>query len=218
MVDRENREDWRRERSLLALGKAVRGDEERMRRRSPSATGPIRHGARTPPHAPHRPLATRGAVESCRQRHRLEPAAIARPPGEAVSGPRRHAGERPLPKPSAGALAQLIDAPLCRRAPLFPRADGGNRDDDDDQEWKPLIDPMQVYQRHHAIQAADRYDDDPGNGAGRCHRCLDAEEIRSHHAKWSSSRRPEARPTTISPNPSGSPMRRWPLSKPGSRW
>ncbi|RUU67471.1 succinoglycan biosynthesis protein exop, partial [Mesorhizobium sp. M7A.T.Ca.TU.009.01.1.2] len=27
MVDRENREDWKRERSLLALGQAVRGDE-----------------------------------------------------------------------------------------------------------------------------------------------------------------------------------------------
>src|ERR1700750_3237732 len=26
MVDRENREDWRRERSLLALGQAVRGE------------------------------------------------------------------------------------------------------------------------------------------------------------------------------------------------
>ncbi|TIW61628.1 MAG: hypothetical protein E5V48_08085, partial [Mesorhizobium sp.] len=28
MVDRENREDWRRERSLLALGQAVRGEAE----------------------------------------------------------------------------------------------------------------------------------------------------------------------------------------------
>ena len=28
MVDRENREDWRRERSLLALGQAVRGEDE----------------------------------------------------------------------------------------------------------------------------------------------------------------------------------------------
>ena len=27
MVDRENREDWKRERSLLALGQAVRGDD-----------------------------------------------------------------------------------------------------------------------------------------------------------------------------------------------
>ncbi|TIW49948.1 MAG: hypothetical protein E5V72_05190, partial [Mesorhizobium sp.] len=28
MVDRQNREDWRRERSLLALGRAMRGEEE----------------------------------------------------------------------------------------------------------------------------------------------------------------------------------------------
>jgi polysaccharide biosynthesis transport protein len=28
MVDRENREDWRRERSLLALGQAMRGEDD----------------------------------------------------------------------------------------------------------------------------------------------------------------------------------------------
>jgi hypothetical protein len=28
MVDRENREDWKRERSLLALGQAMRGEED----------------------------------------------------------------------------------------------------------------------------------------------------------------------------------------------
>ena len=28
MVDRDNREDWRRERSLLALGQAMRGEDD----------------------------------------------------------------------------------------------------------------------------------------------------------------------------------------------
>lgn len=32
MADRENREDWRRERSLLALSQAMRGNEDEIGR------------------------------------------------------------------------------------------------------------------------------------------------------------------------------------------
>lgn len=138
MVDRENREDWRRERSLLALGKAVRGDE------APDAS-PVSIGDRADP----------SWREDAATRHR-----IARSQREAQSNPPREAApESPrFQATDTWSEAGTTEEPVQRQEPA--RGFNGSRsaydaryagdpqrrdrDDDDGQEWTPLIDPVQV--------------------------------------------------------------------------
>ncbi|MER8919006.1 Wzz/FepE/Etk N-terminal domain-containing protein [Mesorhizobium sp. M0802] len=135
MVDRENREDWRRERSLLALGKAVRGDEA-------ADASAVSIGDRVDP----------SWREDAATRHR-----IARSQREARSNP---APTSPPEPPQFQADGEPFSAASAREEPVSgrrqePRSRAAyeprsfheqqpDRDDDDGQEWKPLIDPLQV--------------------------------------------------------------------------
>ncbi|MER9142672.1 Wzz/FepE/Etk N-terminal domain-containing protein [Mesorhizobium sp. M0871] len=135
MVDRENREDWRRERSLLALGKAVRGDEA-------ADASAVSIGDRADP----------SWREDAATRHR-----IARSQREARSNP---APTSPPEPPQFQADGEPVSAASAREEPVSgrrqePRSHAAyeprsfheqqpDRDDDDGQEWKPLIDPLQV--------------------------------------------------------------------------
>ncbi|MER9423929.1 Wzz/FepE/Etk N-terminal domain-containing protein [Mesorhizobium sp. M0317] len=135
MVDRENREDWRRERSLLALGKAVRGDEA-------ADASAVSIGDRADPSWP----------EDAATRHR-----IARSQREARSNP---APTSPPEPPQFQADGEPVSAASAREEPVSGRRQEPSsraayeprsfheqqpdRDDDDGQEWKPLIDPLQV--------------------------------------------------------------------------
>ncbi|TRC89990.1 succinoglycan biosynthesis protein exop [Mesorhizobium sp. WSM4303] len=153
MVERENREDWRRERSLLALGKAVRGEEA-------TDASPVSIGDRADP----------SWREDAATRHR-----IARAQREAQSNSSREAAPEPPradretisgePWSSADEAVRYKHARSPEASDFRPRdeatrfeayrsqpaykpryADEQRRDsdDDDDQEWKPLIDPLQV--------------------------------------------------------------------------
>ncbi|MES0071964.1 Wzz/FepE/Etk N-terminal domain-containing protein [Mesorhizobium sp. M0058] len=135
MVDRENREDWRRERSLLALGKAVRGDEA-------ADASAVSIGDRVDP----------SWREDAATRHR-----IARSQREARSNP---APTSPPEPPQFQADGEPVSAASAREEPVSGRRQEPSsraayeprsfheqqpdRDDDDGQEWKPLIDPLQV--------------------------------------------------------------------------
>ena len=141
MVDRENREDWRRERSLLALGQAVRGDDNTVPigERANSSwreDAAARHRAarseregRPNPEAP-------GAHDF----GRLAPETVADPieAGNEWERTDRHGA---VGQGDAGGAPgyQSRSAPESRdaRRPLAG-------EDSDSQEWKPLIDPMQV--------------------------------------------------------------------------
>ncbi|TIM12239.1 MAG: succinoglycan biosynthesis protein exop [Mesorhizobium sp.] len=203
MVDRQNREDWKRERSLLALGQALRGEEEpslvaigdradpswrddaatrhrvaRLRREGrahpevsanpePSAT-PERwvtpelsandetsrfhaedasaSAARMPPETdePVEADHAEAAFEPRYARQREEPVAAAVSEGRRSDADPRYAAFDPryaAPEPRDAAPEPRYAAP----EPGY--ADDGrpsSRQDDDRQEWKPLIDPMQV--------------------------------------------------------------------------
>ncbi|MER8434642.1 GumC family protein [Mesorhizobium caraganae] len=154
MVDRENREDWRRERSLLALGKAVRGDEA-------ADASPVSIGDRADP-SWREDAATRHRIARSQREARSNPAPASPPEppqfqaagestsaastwsqqDEAVRYPRAGAAEEPVRRQEP---ARGFDR---SRAAYEPRYAGDtqrlDRDDDDDQEWKPLIDPLQV--------------------------------------------------------------------------
>ncbi|WP_419697119.1 GNVR domain-containing protein [Mesorhizobium muleiense] len=189
MVDRQNREDWKRERSLLALGQALRGEEEpslvaigdradpswredaatrhrlaRLRREGrahpelsenpePSAT-PERwvtpelsandeinrfqaedasaSAARMPPETdePVQADYADAAFDPRFARQREEPVAAAVSEGRRSDAEPRYAA--PEPRYAAPEPGYADDE---RRS---------SRQDDDRQEWKPLIDPMQV--------------------------------------------------------------------------
>ncbi|MGX5850998.1 GumC family protein [Mesorhizobium sp. PL10] len=150
MVDRENREDWRRERSLLALGRAVRGDEA-------ADASPVSIGDRADP-SWREDAATRHRIARSQREAQSNPAP-ASPPGppqfqaagesvsaastwsqadEAVRYPRAGAAEEPVRRQEP---ARGFDR---SRAAYEPRYADEQRRDGDDQEWKPLIDPLQV--------------------------------------------------------------------------
>lgn len=137
MVDRENREDWKRERSLLALGQAVRGDEPDASlvsigdRADPSwrEDAATRHRlarsqreARNPKLSD--PVATDGDHEQASSSYRAQTTPRTQIGAAETAGARRadHASE-----PYAAG-----DASVSRN------------DGMDSQQWKPLIDPMQV--------------------------------------------------------------------------
>ncbi|MEP6565929.1 MAG: GumC family protein, partial [Mesorhizobium sp.] len=153
MVDRQNREDWKRERSLLALGQAVRGEAEA----DPSL---VSLGDRTNP-SWREDAATRHRVaRSQREAHANPSPAVATATSQfqAGSGPVSEAEARLEADKAARAgypQARQRDEPAGAseayrsHAPAYePRYAGGehrsSRDDADSQEWKPLIDPMKV--------------------------------------------------------------------------
>ncbi|UVK38702.1 GumC family protein [Mesorhizobium sp. AR10] len=152
MGDRENREDWKRERSLLALGQAMRGEDE-------TDASLVSIGDRANP-AWHEDAATRHRLARSQREARSNPSLDAaadtaqlqagRGPGsaaepgleanEAVRGGYPPAGLRE--EPAGGSEAYRA------HAAYEPRYAGDeqrpSREDVDSQEWKPLIDPMQV--------------------------------------------------------------------------
>lgn len=134
MVDRENREDWKRERSLLALGQAVRGDEPDASlvsigdRADPSwrEDAATRHRlARSQREARNRKLSDPAATDGDHeQAYRAQTTPRTQPGAAETAGARR--ADRASEPYAAG------DASLSRN------------DSTDSQQWKPLIDPMQV--------------------------------------------------------------------------
>jgi len=146
MVDREHREDWRRERSLLALGQAVRGEEDA----SPVAIG---DGANA---SWREDAAARHRLARSRRETRPVP-----PPVADTEASRYRAEPEPLPNerraeddwaersgyPQAGSRLQPAGSPQQPQS-AEPRYARDVRpfagDDSDGQEWKPLIDPRQV--------------------------------------------------------------------------
>ncbi|CAN7361746.1 Wzz/FepE/Etk N-terminal domain-containing protein [Mesorhizobium amorphae] len=151
MVDRENRDDWRRERSLLALGQAMRGEDE-------TDASLVSIGDRADPAWREDAAARHRLARSQREARSNPPAATAEPghyqPGggpvleeasledgwaarnsNAQAGPR----EEPVVRPSQDYRAKAAFEP--RYASEERRLAGA---DDDGQEWKPLIDPVHV--------------------------------------------------------------------------
>jgi uncharacterized protein involved in exopolysaccharide biosynthesis len=139
MVDRENREDWRRERSLLALGRAVRGDEA-------EAASPVSIDDRANPSwrddAAERHRLARSQREALE--HPVLGLADSEPYPESETSPdadKSFSYERTIGQhgrePARGSRAD--DEPSYIEDARRP-----GRDDDDGQEWKPLIDPVQV--------------------------------------------------------------------------
>ncbi|UCI19240.1 succinoglycan biosynthesis protein exop [Mesorhizobium sp. B2-1-8] len=151
MVDRENREDWKRERSLLALGQAVRGEDDaslvsigdradpswredaatrhrlaRSRRETKASPPPAGDAARTPPDE-EPPFEADDAWRS-----RGEPGTGHLPPDMSRA--------RPTPEEPSG-TGRAHDAIESRATNgADTSSDGGA----DSQQWKPLIDPMLV--------------------------------------------------------------------------
>ncbi|SDA92217.1 GumC family protein [Mesorhizobium qingshengii] len=156
MVDRENREDWKRERSLLALGQAVRGEDDAeafLVSIGDRANSSWREDA-----------ATRHRLARSRREARANPT-----PSAAAGAERFQPGEQPAAAAQGHARRsqEEVDtgdlptaASRARTAPEEPSGTGrphgapGSRYADevdasvgngaDSQQWKPLIDPMQV--------------------------------------------------------------------------
>ncbi|WP_214474192.1 GumC family protein [Mesorhizobium sp. dw_380] len=152
MVDRENREDWRRERSLLALGQAMRGEDH---------ASLVSIGDRADPEW-REDAATRHRLARSRREARTNPTASA-----AVGTERLRPDEQPDAAAQDDAWHSQEDAGSGDPPPAMPRArtadeepsgstrthaasgsrqegDASFGDRGDDQQWKPLIDPMQV--------------------------------------------------------------------------
>ncbi|TRC82183.1 succinoglycan biosynthesis protein exop [Mesorhizobium sp. WSM4310] len=138
MVDRENREDWRRERSLLALGQAMRGEDDAslvsIGDRADSAwreDAATRHRlarSRREVRANPAPSAAAGT-----ERFRTEPEAAA---GDDVWRAQEDAGDLPPAMPYSRQSAEEPSGST--------RSHDTSGSRQDDQQWKPLIDPMQV--------------------------------------------------------------------------
>lgn len=196
MVDRQNREDWKRERSLLALGQALRGEEEPSLvaigdRADPSwredaATrhrlARLRREGRAHPEflatpepsaTPERWVTPELSANDETSRFQAEDAsasAARMPPetdepveadhAEAAFEPRY---ARPREKPVAAGVSEdrrsdadsryaAFEPRYAAPEPRYAAPEPGyadderrsSRQDDDTQEWKPLIDPMQV--------------------------------------------------------------------------
>jgi succinoglycan biosynthesis transport protein ExoP len=156
MADRENREDWKRERSLLALGQAMRGEDDA----DPSL---VSIGDRADP-SWREDAATRHRLARSRREARTNPT-----PSAAAETERFRPDEQPAAAAQEDAWRSQEDAgtgdlpPAMPQARVAPEEPSGNarfhdsygsrqdRDADasyggrgDDQQWKPLIDPMQV--------------------------------------------------------------------------
>jgi succinoglycan biosynthesis transport protein ExoP len=152
MADRENREDWKRERSLLALGQAVRGEDD-------SDASLVSIGDRANP-SWREDAATRHRLARSRREARTNAT-----PSNAVGAERLQPGEQPAATAQGDTWrsqegAGTSDLSRARTvpensssighhygAPGFRSAGGADTSFDDrtdSQQWKPLIDPMQV--------------------------------------------------------------------------
>ncbi|TIR22016.1 MAG: succinoglycan biosynthesis protein exop [Mesorhizobium sp.] len=138
MVDRDNRDDWRRERSLLALGQAMRGDDNTV-----SIGDRANSSWREDAAARHR--AARSEREGKLNPRPDDTGEFGRDQGQAESEPvetehdwrGRNKSASPGPSYEAPARGQQ---PQAAPEPQSSRPSAA----DDSQEWKPLIDPMQV--------------------------------------------------------------------------
>jgi uncharacterized protein involved in exopolysaccharide biosynthesis len=139
MVDRDNRDDWRRERSLLALGQAMRGEDNTV-----SIGGRAHSSWREDAAARHR--ATRSEREGKLSPLPAETGGFGDDQPQPDSNPAETADGQaagtwpPSPEQGYEAYAEVHRpeaAPEPRHASRSPA--GG-----DSEEWKPLIDPMQV--------------------------------------------------------------------------
>ncbi|MFD2055136.1 Wzz/FepE/Etk N-terminal domain-containing protein [Mesorhizobium calcicola] len=163
MVDRENREDWKRERSLLALGQAVRGDDEpdaslvkigdradRSWREDAAARHRLARSRREPRSNPKLPdaVATDGyqagheAASSVQMSPERGPsAADFSATGSASSGYAQTTSRTgSVAAETAGSYRpDRASEPYHSGDARAPHNDGA-----DSQQWKPLIDPMQV--------------------------------------------------------------------------
>ena len=134
MVDRDNRDDWRRERSLLALGQAMRGEDNTV-----SIGDRANSSWREDAAARHR--AARFERE---ERLNPQPADI----GELGRDQARLNSDPVETEDWAGRnRSASFEAPAADHRPkdaTEPRHTTRSPARDDSQEWKPLIDPMQV--------------------------------------------------------------------------
>ncbi|RWP49667.1 Wzz/FepE/Etk N-terminal domain-containing protein [Mesorhizobium sp.] len=196
MVDRQNREDWKRERSLLALGQAIRGEDDAepslvsigdradpswredaatrhrlARSRREARAHPELSAAPEPPAPLERPVASEFSAndETSQPRADYASASAARMPleaDEAVEADYAEASPQEEPVAAGVSGARRFDADPRHAAfeprytgdepryaasePRYPAFDPRYAGDeqrssrDDGQEWRPLIDPMQV--------------------------------------------------------------------------
>jgi len=155
MVDRENREDWRRERSLLALGQAMRGEDDASLvsigdRADPAwrEDAATRHRlARSQREARANSTPSAAAVEAEPFQPDEQPEAAAQ---DDAWRSREDAGSGDLPpampraRPAAGEPPGSVRSDETSGSRRAGEADASFGDRGDDQQWKPLIDPMQV--------------------------------------------------------------------------
>ncbi|WP_136622188.1 MULTISPECIES: GumC family protein [Mesorhizobium] len=141
MVDRENREDWKRERSLLALGQAVRGDE-------PDASL-VSIGDRADP-SWREDAATRHRLARSQREARTNPKLsdpVATDGYQAGYEPASSVSRAQTTPPTQSVAAETAGAYRSDRTSEPYRsgaAPASHSDGADSQQWKPLIDPMQV--------------------------------------------------------------------------
>lgn len=141
MVDRENREDWRRERSLLALGQAMRGDE-------PDASL-VSIGDRADP-SWREDAATRHRLARSRREERTNPK-LSDPvgtdgyqTGREPTSSASHAQTTSRPQSVAAETAGTYRLDRASEPHHSGDTSASHNDGADSQQWKPLIDPMQV--------------------------------------------------------------------------
>ncbi|BCH11869.1 succinoglycan biosynthesis protein ExoP [Mesorhizobium sp. 131-3-5] len=150
MVDRENREDWRRERSLLALGQAMRGEDD---------ASLVSIGDRADS-AWREDAATRHRLARSRREARTNPTPSAAAGTERLRPEREAAAQDDAWRSQEDADNLQPAMPDSRQSAGEPSGSTRSHDtagsrqagepnasfDDrrDDQQWKPLIDPMQV--------------------------------------------------------------------------
>ncbi|MDG4874272.1 GumC family protein [Mesorhizobium sp. WSM4935] len=138
MVDRDNRDDWRRERSLLALGQAMRGDDNTV-----SIGDRANSSWREDAAARHR--AARSEREAKLNARPAETGEFDRDQVQAESGPVDTEYDR-QGRNRSDSSGPLYEAPLESHQPQAAAEPHTRRSPagDDTEEWKPLIDPMQV--------------------------------------------------------------------------
>ncbi|PBC00864.1 GumC family protein [Mesorhizobium sp. WSM3860] len=150
MVDRENRDDWRRERSLLALGQAVRGED------SPDPSLVSIGDKAGPPWREDAAARHRAARFEREGRLYQQPAntdelgqSQSAPPSQIIQAEEDRAEREAHPQIGRREESRSQDysspamfEPRLGEPRYAGRPHAGN--DPDAQEWKPLIDPMQV--------------------------------------------------------------------------
>ncbi|MBZ9674484.1 GumC family protein [Mesorhizobium sp. ES1-1] len=139
MVDMKDREDWKRERSLLALGQAVRGEDDTGA--PPGSPGYRAHPSwREDAATRHRLARSQRETQSPGHESDFPP-----PPQQVESAeyaPASPAATEQRPRPEHDQDAYRSHAEFEVRHPHGVQQ--SSSDDGDGQRWKPLIDPMQV--------------------------------------------------------------------------